>query len=170
MNLTSRSRYALKIMLDMARYESADLVKRHDIVARQGVPEKYLDQIMIRLRRAGLVTSVRGRLGGYRIGRPACDISAWDVFRAVEDGLYPVLCVDETHGPCGFEHSCMANEPWRLIFQAVQGPLQNLRLSEMATASRAADRAPDSGARECPPGRSAPLELPYRQNEFEVMP
>lgn len=169
MNLTSRSRYALKIMLDMARHESADLVKRHDIVVRQGVPEKYLDQIMIRLRRAGLVTSVRGRLGGYRMGRPASDISAWDVFRAVEDGLYPVLCVDEAHGPCNFKHSCSASEPWRLIFQAVQGPLQNLRLSDMAAAAPETEVEKSIGARECPPGRSAPLETPYRPNELEVM-
>lgn len=164
MNITSRSRYALKIMLDMAQQGSKELVKRHDIVQRQGIPEKYLDQIMIRLRKAGLVQSVRGRLGGYQIGREPNDISMWEIFRAVEDGIYPVLCVDEQGAPCDFRHSCSANEPWQIIFGAIRRPLEDLRLSEVLMRMNSGHRSRHAeGIQECPPGRTAvaPLAAAY---------
>ncbi|MBP9709367.1 MAG: Rrf2 family transcriptional regulator, partial [Oligoflexales bacterium] len=63
MNLTSKSRYALKIMMDMVFHHSQ--VQRRDLSNRQGVPPDYLDQILMRLRRAGLLESTRGRSGGY---------------------------------------------------------------------------------------------------------
>lgn len=156
MNITSRSRYALKIMLDMAQQGSKELVKRHDIVQRQGIPEKYLDQIMIRLRKAGLVQSVRGRLGGYQIGREPTDISVWEIFRAVEDGIFPVLCVDDQQAPCDFQHNCSANESWQIIFGAIRRPLEDLRLSEVLMRMSSAHRSRHAeGIQECPPGRNA---------------
>ncbi len=166
MNITSRSRYALKIMLDMTQQGSKELVKRHDIVQRQGIPEKYLDQIMIRLRKAGLVQSIRGRLGGYQLGREPNDISVWEIFRAVEDGIYPVLCVDEHQAPCNFQHSCSANEPWQIIFGAIRRPLEDLRLSEVLLRMGTVQRARHAeGVQECPPGRTAeaPIAAAYRK-------
>lgn len=154
MNLTSRSRYALKIMLDLARHQHGDVVKRHDIVHRQGVPSNYLDQILIRLRRDDLVISVRGRLGGYRIGRPAADISVWEVFRAVEDGIYPVECVDE-HDGCAFQSQCISNDPWKLIFSTLRESLENTKLDVFEREAGwdiGKVRLP-AGIQECKPGR-----------------
>ncbi len=127
MNLTSRSRYALKIMLDLAHRQNEPLVRRQEIVARQGIPSKYLDQILIRLRKADLVESVRGRTGGYRISRKIEQISVWEVFRAVEDGIYPVQCVDEHQG-CEFMQSCAAVEPWQFIFESMRNCLEAMNL------------------------------------------
>ncbi|MFW7381181.1 MAG: RrF2 family transcriptional regulator [Oligoflexus sp.] len=158
MNLTSRSRYALKIMLDLATYRHDPLVKRQDIVRRQGVPAKYLDQILVRLRREGLVESIRGRTGGYRIATDPAKINVWDVFRAVEDGIYPVECVDEHHN-CAFQASCVANEPWQLIFDALRGVLQNMTLVEFEQQfAQPHKMCPVAGVRECKPGRE-PLRL-----------
>ena len=66
MNLTSKSRYALKIMLYLSAHNSKGLVNRHDISSSEGIPEKYLDQILLKLRRSCLVESIRGRHGGYK--------------------------------------------------------------------------------------------------------
>lgn len=158
MNLTSRSRYALKIMLDLAHRQDEPLVRRQDIVRRQGIPSKYLDQILVRLRREGLVASVRGRTGGYRIGRDFHDITVWEVFRAVEDGIYPVACVDE-HQNCEFMSACIASEPWQLIFDALRVTLQGISLAGFAEQLKQDDKmCPLAGQRECRPGRE-PLRL-----------
>ena len=158
MNLTSRSRYALKIMLDLAYRHNDDLVRRQDIVARQGIPSKYLDQILVRLRRDGLVESVRGRTGGYRIGRDTHQINVWEIFRAVEDGIYPVECVDE-HAGCEFRSACIAKEPWQLIFENVRRSLAQMSLADIAEQFQHEDKlCTVTGVRECRPGRE-PLRL-----------
>lgn len=160
MNLTSRSRYALKIMLDLAAHRNSAVVRRQEIVNRQGVPAKYLDQILVRLRRDGLVFSVRGRTGGYRLAKDPDLVSIWDIFRAVEDGIYPVECVDE-HMPCAFQASCVANEPWQVIFSALRSRLEAMSLAscaqQMDDHSMACGAA---GIRECKPGRE-PFRVPF---------
>lgn len=158
LNLTSRSRYALKIMLDLAYRRNDTLVRRQEIVRRQGIPSKYLDQILVRLRRDGLVESVRGRTGGYRIGRPMQAINMWEIFRAVEDGIYPVECVDEHEG-CEFKSACVASEPWQVIFDKMRQTLLQMSLAELAEHSQHEDKmCPMGGIRECRPGRE-PLRL-----------
>ncbi|MES2744980.1 MAG: Rrf2 family transcriptional regulator [Bdellovibrionota bacterium] len=153
MNLTSRSRYALKIMLDLSHRRREPLVRRQEIVARQGIPSKYLDQILIRLRRSGLVESVRGRTGGYRIGRDIEQISMWEVFRAVEDGIYPVECVDEHHG-CEFMQSCAAVEPWQIIFATLRGCLEGMTLADFESKFGGLQKpASVEGVKECRQGR-----------------
>jgi Rrf2 family protein len=152
-NLTSRSRYALKIMLDLAHRQDEPLVRRKDIVNRQGIPSKYLDQILVRLRRDGLVASVRGRTGGYRIGRDIHSISVWEIFRAVEDGIYPVACVDELH-TCEFKEACVAAEPWQLIFETMRNTLTQMSLAAFEHQFAREDKmCPMGGLRECRPGR-----------------
>ncbi len=158
MNLTSRSRYALKIMLDLAHRQHEPLVRRQDIVRRQGIPSKYLDQILVRLRREGLVVSVRGRTGGYRLARDFHEISIWEVFRAVEDGIYPVACVDEHHD-CDYIKACVANEPWQVIFDSLRLSLQKITLAGFTAQFAQEDKmCPLGGLRECRPGRE-PLRL-----------
>lgn len=151
MNLTSRSRYALKIMMDFGTVPQGQLVRRQDIVRRQGIPSKYLDQLMTLLRRNGLIESIRGREGGYYLTRPAAEVSVWDIFLAVEVGLYPVICLDHEQS-CAYEASCVTSDPWKVIFDTVQKPLSQLSLFDLCY--RFADEkkmCPIGGIRECPP-------------------
>lgn len=158
MNLTSKSRYALKIMLDLAKYQSEPLVRRQEIVRRQGVPAKYLDQILVRLRNAKLVDSIRGRTGGYRISRPTSEISLWDIFRAVEDGIYPVECVDELED-CQYTDSCVTSGPWQLIFDTLKAQLSSMSLCELEERYAVDEKmCPMAGIRECKHGRE-PLRV-----------
>lgn len=159
MNLTSRSRYALKIMLDLAAHRNNAVVRRQEIVKRQGVPAKYLDQILVRLRRDGLVLSTRGRTGGYRLARGPEAVSIWDIFRAVEDGIYPVECVDE-HTECAFQASCVANEPWEVIFSTLRMSLESMTLKTCAQQLNGDTQfCGVTGIRECRPGRE-PFRAP----------
>jgi Rrf2 family transcriptional regulator, cysteine metabolism repressor len=154
MNFTSRSRYALKIMMDLTRHSVDPLVRRNDIAARQGVPSDYLDQIMIRLRAGGLVESIRGRNGGYRLARKPQEISLWNIFSAVEDSIYPAECLGE-NSQCGFEAECVAFSVWEEIFTAVRAPLETMTLQSIC--ERWQTEFPVTlhhGVRECRPGKS----------------
>jgi Rrf2 family protein len=133
MNLTSKSRYALKIMMDLAHYGAIQpLVRRNDIAIRQGIPTDYLDQIMIKLRSGNLVESVRGRSGGYRLARDPLQITMWDVFSTVEGSMIPVECIGSGHA-CDFEASCSSKDAWNTIFSAVKVSLGSITLSRLAS-------------------------------------
>ncbi len=153
MNFTSRSRYALKIMLDLTHQSHEPLVRRQDIVRRQGVPSKYLDQILVKLRRESLVASVRGRTGGYRLLKSPHEITVWDIFHAVEDGIYPVACVDEQH-LCEFKEACISSGPWEYIFDTIRKKLSEISLASVAGEyPKQEHMCPMGGIRECRPGR-----------------
>ena len=132
MNLTSRSRYALKIMMDLAHYgASQPLVRRSDIASRQGIPTDYLDQIMVKLRAGNLVESIRGRSGGYKLARPAGEITMWDLFSSVEESMIPVECISSGQA-CDFESSCSSKDAWYAIFGAVKSSLSGIKLETLA--------------------------------------
>src|SRR5436305_10444157 len=79
---TSKVEYALRALLDLAEQPSARAAQSHEIAARQGIPEAYLNQLLVVLRRVGLVRSIRGALGGYVLGRSAATITVGEVVRA----------------------------------------------------------------------------------------
>lgn len=130
MNITSKSRYALKIMMDLAQH-GEDVVHRSDIAARQGIPLDYMDQILSRLREAGLISSMRGRGGGYRLARSSDEISMHEIFTAVEDSFEPVQCLDGGRG-CLAEHFCGSKGAWGIISGAIRQSLSGIILSEIA--------------------------------------
>ena len=134
MNITSKSRYALKILLDLAQSPRSSLVHRSDIVKRQKIPSDYLDQIMIRLRAHQLVESVRGRNGGYRLSKNPADINVWQILSAAEDKIYPVKCV--SHKSCSLEHDCISKNAWSEIFNAMQFQLSQFNLASLSEKNR----------------------------------
>jgi Rrf2 family protein len=152
MNITSKSRYGLKILLDLAAHSHLPKVARRDIVTREGIPAEYLDQIMMRLRARGLVESLRGRHGGYRLGREAANISVLEVFSACEDMVMPTLCAKTSHEKpkgvlfsgqlpnagdrvgelgCEFEADCIASDPWKKIFSSFANSMSGLSIADL---------------------------------------
>ncbi len=94
--ITSRARYALKTMLHLARADSGQLVQANDIADEEHIPIKFLEQILIDLRRAGLVSSTRGRYGGYQLAAPAKDILLLRILRAIDGPVAPLSCLSQT--------------------------------------------------------------------------
>jgi len=130
LNLTSKSRYALKIMLDLAHHDHLPHVPRKDIARRQRIPQDYLDQIMIRLRRGNIVESIRGRSGGYRLAKPAKDITVWELFEAVEGNLEPVQCIPVGQS-CDLDVGCLSQPAWKLIFSKMKQSLEGLTIGDL---------------------------------------
>lgn len=141
MNLTSKSRYALKIMMDLASCaapgEADGVTHRAVIAVRQGIPLDYMDHVLSRLRDAGLIASVRGRGGGYRLARKASEVSIWEVFMAVEDSFQPVQCLDGEHA-CVVEDVCSSRDAWADISSAIRHSLSGIILADLV-AKRARD-------------------------------
>ena len=131
MNITSKSRYALKIMMDLALYQE-NLTHRVDIANRQGVPLDYMDQILLKLKERHLIDSTRGRKGGYRLSRKPEQISIFEILNAVEDGFVPVQCLEGVH-TCQAEQFCQSKDAWSTISNAIRETLSGIMLSSVAS-------------------------------------
>ena len=92
MKLSTKGRYGLRAMIDLARYSENEPVSISSIAARQDISERYLEQLVGLLKKAGLVRSIRGATGGYVLARNSGEISVGDVLRALEGSLEPVKC------------------------------------------------------------------------------
>ena len=131
MKISTKGRYGLRLMLDLAVHCNGGLVPLRDISARQEISEKYLEQIMMLLNRAGLVRSVRGSQGGYTLARPAEQITVGDVLRTMEGSLAPVDCVVDGGAGCDMAETCVTMEVWAKLKAAVDGVVNSITLADM---------------------------------------
>ena len=129
MNLTAKSRYALKIMMDLTLNQQGGQQQRQKIALRQGISVDFMDHILARLREHQLIQSTRGRSGGFRLKRPAESISLWDIFSSVEDSLYPVRCMDEEG--CQFEENCISLDAWGGVYRDIRAGLSRKTLQQI---------------------------------------
>lgn len=141
MKLSTKGRYGLRAMIDLALYGDTEPVSIASIAARQHISESYLEQLIAKLRRAGLVTSVRGAAGGYVPGRPAEEISVGDVLRALEGSLDPVDCPGLS-GESGCEGSdiCVTKYVWKRINESINRTVDEISLRDLVEESREVHR------------------------------
>ena len=129
MRLTTKGRYAVTAMLDLAIHQGAGPTALADIAQRQGISLSYLEQLFSRLRKRALVSSVRGPGGGYNLARNATDISVAEVIAAVDEN------VDTTR--CGGAHNCQANGPclthdlWQDLSDRIYDYLHHISLRDL---------------------------------------
>ena len=140
MRLSTVGRYALRAMVDLSLHEEKGPVHCKDIAERQEVSDQYLSQLFLKLKRAGLVESIRGPGGGYMLTRDATQIRAGDVLRAVDETLDPVFCVDGGEGPtCHRVDGCPTHRLWVRLGQVIQEVLDSVTLAELGEGSRIAE-------------------------------
>ncbi|MDD2351640.1 MAG: RrF2 family transcriptional regulator, partial [Synergistaceae bacterium] len=107
MKISTRGRYALRLMLDLALNDPDQYVTIKSISERQDISNKYLEQIITALSRAGYVKSIRGAQGGYKLARPAEEYTVGMVLRLIEGSLAPVACMDDTPNKCPRSNNCV---------------------------------------------------------------
>lgn len=129
MKLTTKGRYAVTAMLDLALHQSQSPINLSDISSRQGISLSYLEQLFSRLRKQGLVTSSRGPGGGYSLGRACDQISVSDVICAVDETVDATRC----HGKknCHGEDRCLTHDLWEQLSQQITGFLSNISLASL---------------------------------------
>ena len=113
MLVSSKGRYALRILTDMAKQDQEEYLPLSDLANRQGLSEKYLESIMVVLVKNGILESARGGSGGYRFKRPPEEISVWDVLEAAESGLVSASCQKKDATPCPRATECCNVPLWQ---------------------------------------------------------
>ncbi len=129
MRLTSKGRYAVTAMLDVALHSQQNPVPLADISERQGISLSYLEQLFSKLRKAGLVASVRGPGGGYRLGADANTIAIGTVISAVDESVDATKCSGK--GDCNGGSRCLTHTLWRDLSSRISDFLNNITLGEL---------------------------------------
>ena len=137
MKLSTTGRYGLRAMIDLADYSEEMPQSIACIAARQSISDSYLEQLMAKLKKAGLITSIRGAQGGYVLAKPSKEISVGDILRALED-LSPVNCVGlKGEQACGGSDTCVTRNVWKRIDDSIQHAVDSIFLSELVEDNRA---------------------------------
>lgn len=129
MKLTSKGRYAVTAMLDVAIHAADGPVSLADISERQGISLSYLEQLFSRLRKHGLVNSIRGPGGGYRLGKCSAQIFVADVISAVDESINATKCGGK--GDCQSGSQCLTHSLWTDLSLRIEEFLQGISLSEL---------------------------------------
>ena len=135
MKLSTKGRYGLRALIDLALYSENETVSIQSIARRQNISDSYLEQLMRKLRSAGLIVSVRGAQGGYKLARPANEISVGDVLRALEGTLEAVTCGGEDNS-CQGADLCVTKFVWERINSSIRDTVDSIKLSQLVEESR----------------------------------
>lgn len=131
MKFSTKDRYALRLMTELAAMAPGELLPLKAVSDSQEISQKYLEQIVTPLARAGLVESVRGSQGGYRLARPARQITAGDILRAVEGDLVPIPCLARDAASCPRRDRCQTLGFWEGLGQAINGYVDSITLEQL---------------------------------------
>lgn len=139
MKISAKSRYALHLMLALAMQEDGGNLSVKTVAERQGISEKYLEQIIPVLVRGGLVRSVRGARGGYHLAKSAEDYTVGLILRTVEGSIAPVSCLDDEINQCARCQECVTLDLWEQVDQAISNVVDHVTLADLVDKQRRID-------------------------------
>lgn len=131
MLVSTKGRYALRVMLELAQDDGAAYLPLPAIAERQGISEKYLESIISVLAKAGLVEGLRGKGGGYRLSRELKDYSVGEILRLSEGSLAPVACLDRNKSGCPRAGKCQTLPMWEKLDSLINGYLDSVSLADL---------------------------------------
>lgn len=132
MKITYKGDYALKALLDLAIHYKNGVVTIHDISKRADIPLKFLEQVLLDLKRGGFVASKRGKKGGYLLARPPSKMTVGDVVRFIDGPIEPIACVDKKYTGCNEIYKCVFRKIWQKTAQAISLIVDNVTFEELA--------------------------------------
>ena len=131
MIISTKGRYALEVLVDLAEHSEEGYIPLKEITERQGISLKYLESIMTVLSKAGLVDGVHGRGGGYRLNRSASDYYLGEILRLTEGNLAPVSCVGVNAEPCEKASACKTLPIWNGLNDVINEYLDKISLADI---------------------------------------
>lgn len=150
MKLSTKGRYGLRALIDLAQYSEIEPVSISSIAARQGISERYLEQLMAMLKKAGLVKSIRGAGGGYVLMKEMKEISVGDVLRALEGNLEPVECAAfHPEEGCEAAGGCVTKYVWKRINESINHTVDEIKLDQLVEESKAMQTKGNPGQKNC---------------------
>ncbi|MDE6961002.1 MAG: Rrf2 family transcriptional regulator [Lachnospiraceae bacterium] len=136
MKISTKGRYALRIMLDLALSDTGKPVRVKDIARRQEISEKYMEQIISVLNKAGFVRSIRGPQGGYFLARKPSEYTAGMILRLTEGSMVPVDCLEFEKPGCTRQSDCATFLLWKRLDEALRGVIDTVTLEDLVDWSR----------------------------------
>jgi len=135
MKITYRGDYALKAVLDLAlNYDN--VVTIHDLATRAQIPTKFLEQVLLDLKRGGFVESRRGKVGGYLLAKPPKEIRVGDVVRFIDGPIEPIGCVEKGYAGCTDIYKCVFRSIWQQVGRATSDIVDNITFEDLANQAR----------------------------------
>lgn len=131
MKISTKGRYALRLMIDLAENNTGIPVSLRDVARRQGISDKYLEQIISVLNKAGYVRSVRGAQGGYLLKREPEEYTVGMILRLTEGSLAPVACIEDDEIVCERQDACVTSIVWKKINDAVRDVVDGITLQDL---------------------------------------
>lgn len=131
MLISTKGRYALRVMADLAEHPAEGYIPLKEIAQRQEISEKYLEAIIKILVRAKLLSGVRGKGGGYKLTRPPEQYTVGDILRLTEDSLAPVVCLEADASPCARAAACRTLPLWRGLDRVISEYLDSVSLADL---------------------------------------
>lgn len=131
MKISTKGRYALRLMLDLALHDNDAPVRIKDIAARQDISDKYLEQIISSLNKAGYVKSIRGPQGGYKLAKDTSGYTVGMILRLTEGSLAPVACLDDEVNQCDRQETCATLKLWQQLDDAIKSVVDTVTLADL---------------------------------------
>ena len=137
MKISTKGRYGLRALIDLAQYSEIEPVSINSIATRQGISERYLEQLMTLMKKAGLIKSIRGASGGYVLAKEIEEISVGDVLRALEGNLQPVECAAFSQDDsCEASGICVTKYVWQRINESINKTVDEISLKQLVEESK----------------------------------
>ena len=131
MKISTKGRYALRLMLDIALHDGEGPIRIKEIALRQDISDKYLEQIIAALNKSGLVKSVRGPQGGYLLTKKPEEYTVGMILRSTEGSLAPVSCMDCAGETCERQDTCVTLRIWKRLDDAIKGVVDEITLYDL---------------------------------------
>lgn len=131
MIVSTKGRYALRVMIDLAEQNKSERVPLKEIAERQEISQKYIESIMTMLSKNGLVDAVHGKGGGYKLNKKPEDYKVGDILRLTEGSLSPVACLEKGAAECPRKNICRTLPMWTKLDELVEGYLDSISLSDL---------------------------------------
>lgn len=132
MLVSTKGRYALRVMIELACHEKDEYVPLNVIAKKQSISEKYLESILVVLSKAGVIDALRGKRGGYRLNRDAADYSVGEILRLTEGSLAPVACLSCKPNQCEKASQCRTLPMWEKLDGIISDYLDSVSIADLA--------------------------------------
>ena len=136
MMISTKGRYALRLMMDIAVHSNGELVALKDVARRQEISVKYLEQIVSQFGKLGLLESVRGPQGGYRLAKLPKDYTVGEILRYAEGELAPVACLEQEVNSCPRQAECVTLPFWQGLYKAINEYVDSVTLEDLLEQQR----------------------------------
>jgi len=131
--VTYKGDYALKALLDLALHYDKELVTSHDMAKRIDAPVKFLEQVLLDLKKGGFVESRRGNIGGYLLSRVPAKITVGEVVRFIDGPIEPISCIKKGYSNCTDINKCVFKKIWQKVYQATSDIVDNVTFEELVS-------------------------------------